>query len=116
MPRHAHPEIIRLGERRPYFGTADGPSGTTATLQGTGKVRIFDKDGAELLQSTSVTGQDSGATENPRVWYNLEPSVLGMVTDNSPYSLVFLFETLGSDGLRRVHEPTILVVVKEANE
>lgn len=114
----AHPLPIRLGEQRPFYGKATAPTGSTHTVSGTSTVTMYDKDGAVAggINAVSVTGQETGAQLELLAWYLLDPSAPPSGTALSPgvYHLVFKITATGSDGIVRVFEPSIFVIVNPA--
>lgn len=114
----AHPLPIRLGEKRPFYGKATAPTGSTHTVDGTSTVTLYDKDGAVAggINAVSVTGQETGAQLELLVWYLLDPSnpPSGIPLTPGVYHLVFKPAATGSDTIQRVFEPAVFIIVNPA--
>lgn len=107
---------MRLGEKRPVYGSATAPTGSTHTVSGTSTVTLYDKDGAVAggVSATNVTGQEAGAQLELLAWYVLDPTTLAIAAGT--YKLVFSIVATGSDGIVRTFRPSIMVVVQGAAE
>lgn len=120
MACEAHPIPIRLGEERPFYGSATAASGETLTVQGTSTVTLYDAAGSAAggINAISVTGQESGAQSELLAWYVLKPSNPPSGTALTPgvYEMVFTMTALGSDNITRVFKPSIMIVVKAASD
>lgn len=116
MVSDAHPDPIRLGAERPFYFTANAPSGSTHTVSGTSTVTLYDKDGAVAgsVNGTNVTGQDAGAVAALDAWYVLKPTTLGL-TANTPYKLVGTIIAVGSDGITRKFVISVFIIVEAAS-
>lgn len=106
--------FYKRGEKRPVYGEAivTGSSLATLTISATPTVSIYDSTGAVLtdFNGIDVTGSDAGALTTVRAWLDIDTT--------SPYAfpvgwftVVFNIHTQGSDGLGRVHEPSVLMWV-----
>lgn len=111
MPREAYEEL-RNGETRAFFGRATAET-STLTIQTGGVYTLYDSLGAVVSGHSAqpVTGYDTAAAANPRVWKTLDGSSL------TPgfYSLKFHFSAVGTaDSITRVYEPEITIRVIQA--
>ena len=106
----------RKGEKRPLYGTATAPTGSTHTISGTSTFTLYDRTGAAVtnLSGINVTGQDAGAVLAADAWYLLDTDT---PVDLQPgfYTWRFEIAATGSDSLARIFEPTGALQILPAN-
>ncbi len=97
-------ESIKVGEQRPFTGTATAESGAL-TISGTPTVTLYDAAGSvvENYDDINVTGYDTAAGTSVDVWYNLDATDLTA----GNYRLIFKITATGSDGLTRIFRPIV---------
>lgn len=99
---------FRAGEKAPVYGQVTLSSGTL-TITGTPTCTLYDATGAAVAGwPKNATGFDGGALANPRVWMDLDTTTLAA----GWYTLAFSFTATGSDGMARLYEPEIDVLVQ----
>src|SRR5687768_6977819 len=94
---------LRSGEKRPLYGQATAQTGTLTIQASPSPVcSLYDSTGTVVpgFNNIAVTGYDTGASTNPRAWYNLDTSTLSA----GWYTLVFKFTAAGSDSVTRIYE------------
>lgn len=117
---------IRAGEKRPIFGQATAPTGSTLIIAASPAPTCNLYDGAGVLVSAgwtnaAVTGYDSTAVLAPRAWVNfntlLDPAGGTQVLAAGLYTLVFKFTATaaGGDTLTRIYEVALVIRVIGAN-
>jgi hypothetical protein len=109
---------MKRGEKRPLYGFAVAESGTL-TISGSPapSFTCYDSTGTPVagLSGLTATGYDAGAAAAPRAWHVLDTAT-PVDLPAGYYTLVFTIRTTGSDGLARIHEPSILLQVVEVDE
>lgn len=101
---------IRKGEIRPVFGQETLASGTMTVSTGA-TVTLYDAAGTVVtgFNGINVTGYDSTAVANPRVWL-LFDTTSAYITAGM-YAMVFHFTAVASDSTTRVYEPSVAIQV-----
>lgn len=115
MIANSHPEPIKQGEKRPFYGVITAPSGSTVTISGNATCTLYDMTGAVVsaVNGVNTTGQESGAQSELLVWYSLDVTTLALA--NGLYHLVFSVNADGSDGINRNYKPSVFILVEAAS-
>jgi hypothetical protein len=102
--------IESLSESTPLEGELDAPVGGTVTLT-SATWTLFDTNQAPVgsLIDQACTGFDVGAVQFARAWITFRPATYSLTP--GVYVLTFKLAGVGSDGLPRTREPSILLHV-----
>lgn len=105
-------KIIKMyiSERYPNYGAVNVPIGGTfqITVQPTWSLRA--NNGTLLVSGQNVTGYDAGVQSViATAWVNFSPLDWGLAP--GIYWLRYAITGVGSDGLERIHYPTIQIIV-----
>lgn len=102
-------ESLRVGEKRPIYGTASTDEGTLQ-ISGTPTVKLRDAAGTVVTgyDGVNASGWDTDFLAEVRAWYLLDTASL----PPGVYNLTLTFATTSDDGLARTFEVTVRVSVR----